>query len=149
MKLCGGCLHVRFAFSSVASAAVTSSINPAVGGVLVTGVVGNAIQAGAEFGKASVQRGLELENLGLAIGEANEAKKVADKQKDVAEVADKQKDVAEKASIVAGLQRQAALLRHEFAIQNLEFLRNRVLSAEQWYRLVAASRIGTQVHLRA
>ncbi len=35
----------------------------------------------------------------------------------------------------AGLQREAALLRHEFALQNLEFLRNRVLNAEQWYRL--------------
>jgi receptor-binding and translocation channel-forming TcA subunit of Tc toxin len=86
----------------------------------------------------AAQREVEKKNLKLALGEANQAKIVADKQK----------EVAEKALIVAGLQRQAALLRHEFAIQNLEFLRNRVLSAEQWYRLGAAIRSVSETYLR-
>ena len=50
--------------------------------------------------------------------------------------------------IVAGLQRQAALLRHEFAVQNLTFLRNRTLNAELWYRLVGAIRGVSEIYLR-
>ena len=50
--------------------------------------------------------------------------------------------------LVAGLQRQAALLRHECAVQNLSFLRNRILNADQWYRLVAAIRSVSETYLR-
>ena len=39
-------------------------------------------------------------------------------------------------------------MRHEFALQNLEFLRNRVLNAEQWYRLVAGIRSVSETYLR-
>ena len=49
--------------------------------------------------------------------------------------------------VVAGLQRQAALLRHEFAIQNLEYLRNRTLNAEQWFRLANAIRSVADTYL--
>jgi peptidoglycan hydrolase-like protein with peptidoglycan-binding domain len=125
--------------SSLASATVTSLVNPALGaGVLAAGVVGDTLQAGAAAGKASLQRGLELSNLNLAIGEADKAETVANAQL----------TVAQDGQIVAGLQRQAALLRHEFAIQNLQFLRNRVLSTEQWYRLVAAIRSVSETYLR-
>jgi len=41
--------------------------------------------------------------------------------------------------VVAGLQRQAALIRHEFALQNLSYLRNRQLNSEQWFRLANSS----------
>jgi hypothetical protein len=87
---------------------------------------------------ASLQREYERINLELAAQEAAQA----------ANVAQSQLDVANSAFIVAGLQRQAALLRHEFAIQNLEFLRGRVLNAEQWYRLVAGIRSVSETYLR-
>jgi hypothetical protein len=48
--------------------------------------------------------------------------------------------VAKAGLVVAGLQRQAALLRHEFALQNLSYLRNRQLNSEQWFRLANSIR---------
>jgi hypothetical protein len=50
--------------------------------------------------------------------------------------------------VVASLQRQAAVLRHEFAIQNLQYLRNRTLNPEQWFRLANAIRGVADTHLR-
>jgi len=87
---------------------------------------------------ANAQRGLEKHNLLRAAEEANRA----------AGVARAQLAAAEGGLIVAGLQRQAALLRHEFAVQNLVFLRNRALSSEQWYRLVASIRSISETYLR-
>jgi len=87
---------------------------------------------------ANEQREVEKFNLRLAQDEAFKA----------ADVARAQLAAAEAGLIVAGLQRQAALLRHEFAIQNLNFLRNRILSAEQWYRLVVAIRSVSETYLR-
>jgi hypothetical protein len=46
------------------------------------------------------------------------------------------------------LQRQAALLRHEFALENLNFMRNRTLNAELWYRLSGAIRSVSETYLR-
>jgi hypothetical protein len=125
--------------SSVAGAAVTSIVNPTVGaGVLAAGIVGSAIQAGAEVGSANLQRDLELKNLKLSVEEAHQAKLVA-----LAQLA-----VADAGLVVAGLQRQAALLRHEFAIQNLQYLRKRTLNAEQWFRLANAIRGVADTYLR-
>ena len=87
---------------------------------------------------ANAQRDVEKFNLSLAWVEAFKA----------AGVARAQLAAAQAGLVVAGLQRQAALLRHEFAIQNLAFLRNRVLSAEQWYRLVASIRSVSETYLR-
>lgn len=87
---------------------------------------------------ADAQREVELLNLSLARDEALKA----------AGVARAQLAAATAGLAVAGLQRQAALLRHEFAIQNLQFLRNRTLNAEQWYRLVAAIRSVSETYLR-
>ena len=86
----------------------------------------------------AIQREVEKNNLRLAAQEAREA----------AGIAKSQLDTAEAGLVVAGLQRQAALLRHEFAVQNLEFLRDRVLNSEQWYRLVAAIRSVSETYLR-
>ena len=86
----------------------------------------------------AAQREVEKKNLQLAIGEARQAKIVAEKQR----------EVAQKALIVAGLQRQAALLRHEFALQNLQYLHNRTLNAEQWFRLANAIRSVADTYLR-
>ncbi len=63
-------------------------------------------------------------------------------------VAQSQLAVAQAGLVVAGLQRQAALLRHEFAVQNLNFLRNRTLNAELWYRLSGAIRSVADTYLR-
>jgi len=46
------------------------------------------------------------------------------------------------------MQRAAALLRHEFAVQSLAFLRNRTLDAEMWYRLAHLIRGVSQTYLR-
>lgn len=125
--------------SSVASAAVTAAVNPAVGaGVLAAGIIGSTVQAGAEVGKAQLQRDLERKNLNLAIEESRQAHQVANAQL----------EVAKQGLVVAGFQRQAALLRHEFAIQNLQYLRNRTLNAEQWFRLANAIRGVADTYLR-
>lgn len=129
--------------SSVASAAVTGLVNPAaaaggLGGALALGIAGSALQSGSEMSKANLQRDLELKNLKLSVGEAQQAEKVA-----LAQLA-----VANAGLVVAGLQRQAALLRHEFAIQNLQYLRNRTLNAEQWFRLANAIRGVADTYLR-
>jgi hypothetical protein len=96
----------------------------------------------SEFNKQedlrTAQHQLEEYNLSLTIEEANQA----------AAVARAQLAAATSGLVVAGLQRQAVLLRHEFALQNLEFLRRRVLSAEQWYRLAAAIRSVSEAYLR-
>jgi hypothetical protein len=92
----------------------------------------------ARLSASAAQRDLEKHNLERAIGETAKS----------AMIADTQLAVAQAGLLVAGLQRQAALLRHEFALQNLEFLRNRVLNAEQWYRLVAGIRSVSETYLR-
>ena len=86
----------------------------------------------------AAQRSVEKHNLALAEGEARKA----------ATIASTQLGAARAGLLVASLQRQAALLRHEFALQNLAFLRDRLLDAEQWYRLVAAIRSVSETYLR-
>ena len=85
-----------------------------------------------------VQRSYEKFNLSAAIFETSKA----------ADVAEKQYKVAQAGFTVSCLQRQAALLRHEFAIQNLQYLRNRTLNAEQWFRLANAIRGVADTYLR-
>jgi hypothetical protein len=87
---------------------------------------------------AAAQRDYEKSNLVLAMLEASKAAKVAEKQYKVAQAG----------FTVSCLQRQAALLRHEFAIQNLQYLRNRSLNSEQWFRLANAIRGVADTYLR-
>src|SRR5262249_12404556 len=70
--------------------------------------IGGAIQQDAQSAIADAQREFEKKNLELAAAEAEKS----------AEVAAAQLAVAQAGLVVAGLQRQAALLRHEFALQN-------------------------------
>jgi hypothetical protein len=99
---------------------------------------GGAVGKRHEALLAHAQRGIELLNLELAAKEAEQSKKVAQAQLAVAQAG----------LIVAGLQRQASLLRHEFALQNLQFMRNRVLNTEQWYRMAGAIRGVADTYLR-
>lgn len=99
---------------------------------------GGSVSRTKEKMLAAAQRELEKHNLQLAVQEANQS----------AVVASAQLEVARAGLLVAGLQKQAALLRHEFALQNLNFLRNRVLNAEQWYRLAATIRGVSETYLR-
>lgn len=92
----------------------------------------NKIQASA------AQRDYEKKNLALAMVEAAKA----------AQVAERQYRVAVAGFTVSCLQRQAALLRHEFSIQNLQYLRNRALNAEQWFRLANAIRGVADTYMR-
>ncbi|HEU4713466.1 MAG TPA: PKD domain-containing protein [Pyrinomonadaceae bacterium] len=109
---------------------------------IVTGVVdfftGGAASRAVDRAVASEQREYEKFSLALAAQEATKA----------AEVSQRQLQAARAGLMVASMQRQAALLRHEFALQNLEFLRNRVLSAEQWQRLAVSIRGISETYLR-
>src|SRR4029077_10362537 len=101
----------------------------------VATAVGDFFTGGAISGRkqallADAQRDVEKFNLGLAVAEAEQA----------AQVALRQLAVAQGGCLVAGMRRAAAVLRHEFALQNLAFLRNRTLNAELWYRLSGAIR---------
>jgi hypothetical protein len=99
---------------------------------------GGAISGRKQVLLADQQREFERFNLELAAEESAKS----------AEIAATQVAAAQAGLVVAGLQRQAALLRHEFALQNLQFLRNRTLNAEQWYRLSAAIRGVSETYLR-
>ena len=128
-------------FSTVGGA-ISGGLNPTSPGLgALAGALsgyGAFTQQKAQLGVADRQRELEKANLGRA---AVEAKKAAD-------VANAQFEVAKQGLVVAGLQRQAALLRHEFAIQNLQYLHNRTLNAEQWFRLAHAIRSVADTYLR-
>jgi peptidoglycan hydrolase-like protein with peptidoglycan-binding domain len=112
--------------------------NPAMAvGGLEAMTVGVASQS-ASASISQLQREHEKLNLQLAEQEARQS----------AVVAQVQLAAAQAGLLVAGLQRQAALLRHEFAVQNLNFLRNRTLNAELWYRLSGAIRSVADTYLR-
>jgi hypothetical protein len=134
-------------FSGAASGAIAGAaaggIGAIAGGIIggiggLFGGGGQVIQQRAQLETADEQRELEKKNLGLAIGEADQS----------ATVALRQLAVAQAALVVAGMQRATAVLRHEFALQNLAFLRNRTLNAELWYRLSAAIRSVADTYLR-
>lgn len=73
------------------------------------------------------QRELEKQNLILAEREAKESVRVTQAQ-----------EAAAAAGVdVAVLQRVVALMRHDFAIQTVEFMKNRTLTSEHWYRLTS------------
>jgi hypothetical protein len=133
---------------SVVSGALSGAGKGAVFFGLTGGIVGGAaggfsglgqfLGISAQQSTAGAQREFEKVNLRLAHVDAFKAAAVARAQKEVALVG----------MTVASLQRQAALLRHEFAIQNLRYLRNRALNAEQWSRLANAIRSVADTYLR-
>ncbi|WP_065754078.1 PKD domain-containing protein [Bradyrhizobium paxllaeri] len=86
----------------------------------------------------SQQRELEKSNLDRANIEAQKA----------LDVVNAQLNVANAAFTVATLQRQTALLRHEFAVETAAYLANRVLNAEQWFRLANSIRSIADTYLR-
>src|ERR1043165_2340790 len=135
------------AFSGAATgAAIGAAGGPIgmVGGAILGGALGLLSGAGqitaqeAQLEIASEQREFEKKNLELAVGEAEQS----------AVVAQRQLAVTQAGLVVAGMQRATAVLRHEFALQNLQFLRNRTLNAELWYRLSAAIRDVADTYLR-
>ena len=99
---------------------------------------GGAVSRRKEARVAHAQREMELKNLAMAAKEAAQARVVAQAQLEVAKAG----------LVVAGLQRQAALLRHEFALQNLQFMRNQILNTEQWYRIAGGIRSVGDTYLR-
>lgn len=107
-------------------------------GYVVDFFTGGASSKAIDRRIASLQREYEKLNLSLAVGEAGQA----------AVVAQRQLAVAQQGLLVAGLQRAAAVMRHETTLQTLGFLRNRTLGAELWYRLSAAIRGVADTYLR-
>lgn len=79
----------------------------------------------AQLEQAAEQRDLEYRSLKLNAQEAHKS----------AEIAGAQLEVARAGLVVSGLQRTAALLRHEFAVESLTYMRNRTMNAELWFRL--------------
>ena len=129
----------------IGSMAAAIAAAPATGGASTivavgswTALVGQTQAGEAQTGIAGEQREYEKFNLTLAAQEAAQA----------AIVAQRQLAVAQAGLLVSGMQRAAAVLRHEFALQNLAFLRNRTLNAEMWYRLSAAIRGVGDTYLR-
>jgi len=104
----------------------------------ITGSGPNLADTAIGIDKAWAERDLEKKNLQLAVNEADQAGKVALAQLNVTKAG----------LVVAGLQRQAALLRHEYALQNLQFMRNQILNTEQWYRIAGAIRSVGDTYLR-
>ncbi len=120
----------------VISGAASGGIVGAIGGLLSG--AGSAVQQEAQLAVAEAQRDYEMANLKLAEKEARQA----------AVVSRAALKTAQAGLLIAGLQRQASLLRHEYALQNLNFLRNRSLDSELWYRLSGAIRSVSETYLR-
>lgn len=135
--------YMEHVLSNSISNVVTSSLQGMTSGLSMGGWIGAIVGAVAGVGigawqgydqyqmqdismqMQNQQRELEKQNLILASREAIESTKVTQAQ-----------EVAAAASVdVAALQRVVALMRHEFALQTLEFQRNRTLTSELWYRL--------------
>ena len=87
---------------------------------------------------AAEERALEFKNLRLSEGEAKKS----------AEVATAQTQAAQAGLVVAAMQRATAILRHEFAVQSLAYMRNRTLNAELRYRFAHLIRGVGETYLR-
>jgi hypothetical protein len=124
--------------ANYALGAATQNFGLAISSYIESFEIFGASQVRVQNQTARVQRSYEKENLSAAIFETNKA----------ASVAETKYKVAQAGFAVSCLQRQAALLRHEFAIQNLQYLRNRTLNAEQWFRLANAIRGVVDTYLR-
>ena len=129
---------------AVASVAAGVVLAPETGGAsLALGLGLASAVAGAAARRdqdniGQLQRGFELDNLTLAVNEARQRAQIA--QQGIA--------IAATDLLVAGLQRQATLLRHQFALQNLQFMRSQTLNTEQWYRMAGAIRSVGDSYLR-
>lgn len=127
----------------VAAAAFAPGALTLGAGLLAAGQAGlpaamNVLGTRNSNSKEGEKRALELYNLGLAQVEAEQS----------AQVAAANRRVAEAGLLVTGTQRAAAVLRHEFALHNLAYLRNRTLNAELWYRLASSIRGVADTYLR-
>jgi hypothetical protein len=122
--------------SGLVSGGFGAGVAGAAGGLLSS--AGNLSAQERQNRIQQAQREYEKNSLELARQEANKAD----------EVATKQIAVAEAAVTVANLQRQAAVLRHEFAVETAAYLANRVLNAEQWFRLANSIRFIADTYLR-
>lgn len=132
--------------SALQGAVAGAALGPwgALGGGVVGGLTG-LFSGGAQFAQlqanqaiAKEQRNLEKNNLARASEEAGLSE----------DVAEAQQQVARAAVTVANLQRQAALVRHEFAVETAAYLANRVLNTEQWFRLANSIRSVADTYLR-
>jgi hypothetical protein len=111
------------------SGAAGGGVAGAAGGAL--SAAGGMVSTMAQQQMAHAQRELEQQNLALAIDESVGALGVARSQA----------DVARQGVTVASLDHATALLRHDYAVQNLDYLRNgRLLNSDMWFRLAESMR---------
>ena len=110
-----------------------------VGGLIAfVGSQGQETERANQLAIAAAQREAELRNLGLAQTEAAAA----------AGLATQQRLTAQAKLLVNSLEQAAALMRHEFALQNLRYVRNRTTDAELWFRLAHSIRGISERYLR-
>jgi hypothetical protein len=121
---------------AVISGGVSGGVGGGIGGLLSGLGSLNAQERQEKIQHA--QREYERKSLLLAVEEAGKA----------VDVATQQLAVAAAAVTVASLQHQAALLRHEFAVETAAYLANRVLNSEQWFRLANSIRSVADTYLR-
>ena len=98
-------------------------------GDVISGGVG-IVDTARSVSLKQAERAYERDNMQSAVEEANAA----------AAAALIQVNIASSSLEVAGLELQAAIMRHEFAVENLDYLRNQTLNSEQWFRLANAIR---------
>jgi hypothetical protein len=124
---------------SLVGGVIGTAFAPGVGtlvGMGVGAVIGIGIGVGA--GLAFDQQMDEQRDLERAVGEAARS----------AEVAQANRTAAAARLRVAILQHGVAVMRHDFAVQSLFYLRNRTLTAEMWYRLAHLIRSVADTYLR-
>jgi hypothetical protein len=125
---------VRNLFTRVVAEFGSTPVFSDVVDLFTGGAVSRRRQAVAD----NMQRGLEIRNLKRAVLQAEIQSDLAKTQEEAAAAAVK----------VAKLQHEAALLRHEFAVETAAYLADRVLNAEQWLRLANSIRSVADTYLR-
>jgi hypothetical protein len=146
----GASMGAGLASGALAGAVFGTALGPpgiivgAAAGLLVSGLASFFAAEGQETSMrnqlaiAAAQREYERANLTMAQREAEGSAGIAREQLRIA-----------KATLqIAALQQTAALMRHDFAVQNIAFLRDRTLNAELWYRLAQLVRGVGRTYLR-
>lgn len=139
LQMVGAALSGAGAIASGIGSALASGGNPAsaIGGILQA--AGTIASTAAQQQMAHAQRDLEMSNLELAVGETAASLKVAEAQS----------AVAQQGFVVASLEHGTALLRHDAAVQNLDYLHSgRLLNSDMWFRLAEAMRQLSQTALQ-
>lgn len=124
-------------FASVAVSLATIETNP-LGAVSAASSIAGLINQESQNEVNAEQREMEQQSYEMAAAEAEQA----------AAVAEANYNVAVASLNVATIQKSIALLNQQFAVQNLQYLQDRTLNAEMWYRLASMVRAIGETYLQ-